>query len=60
MILGGLALLGAVLYVPSLRSVFRFAALHPDDLAICFSAGIVCFLLVDLIKRWSRKHLERR
>jgi Ca2+-transporting ATPase len=41
-VLGGAAVfLTAVLYVPPLRSLFRFNVLHPVDLAICLFAGIL-------------------
>jgi Ca2+-transporting ATPase len=50
-IAGALGFLTAVLYLPSLANIFRFAALHPDDLAICVGAAMVSGLLVEVIKR---------
>jgi Ca2+-transporting ATPase len=47
---GAYGFLAAVIYVPMLRNVFRFAPLHPADLAICVAAGTVSFFLVELIK----------
>jgi P-type Ca2+ transporter type 2C len=47
---GALGFLAAVLYVPELRSIFRFAPLHLDDLAICIAAGIMNFFLIALVK----------
>ena len=49
-ICGALAFLMAVIYVPVLRSVFRFAALHPLDLALCAAAAAVSFILIELLK----------
>ena len=57
---GALGFLAAVLYLPSLSMLFRFTALHPDDLAICLAAGAISFFLVETIKRRGRKHLEPR
>jgi P-type Ca2+ transporter type 2C len=47
---GAFGFLAAVLYVPELRSIFRFAPLHLNDLVICIGAGIVSFFLVELVK----------
>ena len=47
---GAFAFLAAAIYVPMLRNVFRFAPLHPADLAICVGAGTVSFLLIELLK----------
>ncbi len=44
---GALVFLAAVLYIPALRDIFRFAALHPNDLAICLGAGLLSFLLIN-------------
>ena len=50
-VLGGAAVfLGLVLYVPFLRSLFRFSALHPLDLAICLAAGLVSILWFEGLK----------
>ena len=57
---GATAFLGLVLYVPFLRSVFKFAALHPLDLAICLAAGgfsVVWFEVLKLLNR--RKAVPR-
>jgi Ca2+-transporting ATPase len=45
-----LVFLGLVLYIPFLRGLFHFAVLHPDDLAICFGAGIVSIAWFELMK----------
>jgi len=47
---GALGFLAAVLYVPELLGIFRFAPLHLDDLAICIAAGIMNFFLIALVK----------
>ena len=57
---GALGFLAAVLYIPSLSQLFRFTVLHADDLAVCFTAGAISFLLLEIIKRRGRKHLEPR
>ncbi|MBI2817937.1 MAG: cation-translocating P-type ATPase [Acidobacteria bacterium] len=36
-----LAVLAAILYVPFLRGLFRLSTLHPNDLALCFAAGVI-------------------
>ncbi|HJX10593.1 MAG TPA: cation-translocating P-type ATPase, partial [Candidatus Binatia bacterium] len=53
---GALGFLAAVLYIPSLSKLFRFTVLHPDDLAVCFAAGVISFFLVEIIKRRGRKN----
>jgi len=57
---GALGFLAAVLYIPSLSKLFRFTVLHPDDLAVCFTAGAISFFLVEAIKRRGRNNLRRR
>jgi Ca2+-transporting ATPase len=53
-VLGGAAVfLGLVLYVPFLRSLFRFSALHPLDLAICLSAGVVSIMWFEGLKMFN-------
>jgi Ca2+-transporting ATPase len=52
---GALGFLGAVLYLPALQSVFRFAPLQPIDLANAVIAGIVSFLLIELFKFKRKK-----
>jgi Ca2+-transporting ATPase len=49
-VVGALAFLGAVLYVPLLRELFRFAVLHPIDLALCLGAGSVSILWFEALK----------
>ena len=47
---GATALLGMVLYVPSLRVLFHFGTLHPVDLAICLVSGISGILWFEILK----------
>jgi Ca2+-transporting ATPase len=60
---GTLALLAAILYVPSLRGLFRFNLLHVDDIAICLGAAAVGTLWFEAIKlirsRRSHRLVER-
>jgi P-type Ca2+ transporter type 2C len=49
-----LVILGLVLYIPFLRDLFRFASLHPDDLAVCLGAGAVCIIWFEVVKIFSR------
>jgi Ca2+-transporting ATPase len=41
---------GLVLYVPFLRTLFRFSFLHPIDLVICLSAGAISILWFEVFK----------
>jgi Ca2+-transporting ATPase len=47
---GTLALLAAILYVPSLRTLFRFNVLHPIDLSICLGAAAIGTLWFEILK----------
>jgi Ca2+-transporting ATPase len=47
---GATLFLGLVLYVPSLRSLFHFSALHPIDLALCLASGIAGILWFEILK----------
>jgi P-type Ca2+ transporter type 2C len=50
-VLGGAAVfLALVLYVPFLRSLFRFSTLHPFDLAICLAFGVASILWFEALK----------
>ena len=52
-----LIFLGLVIYVPSLRHLFRFGVLHLGDLAMCLTAGIAAILWFEVIKylSWRKK-----
>ncbi len=49
-LLGALSGLLLVLYVPALRSLFRFSLLHGDDLLIVFIVGILSIAWMRLLK----------
>jgi Ca2+-transporting ATPase len=50
-LIGGLAILALVLYVPYARSIFRFSLLHPADLGICVAAAVASVLWFEVRKR---------
>jgi Ca2+-transporting ATPase len=49
-LLGALAGLFLVLYVPALRDMFRFSLLHGDDLLIVFFVGILSIGWLRLLR----------
>lgn len=50
-VLGGVLIsVGVVLYVPLLRGLFRFSFLHPIDLVICLTAGVLSILWFEAFK----------
>lgn len=55
---GAVAVLGLSIYVPYLRSLFRFAVLHPIDIVICFAAGATSLLWFELWKLIKRRWLR--
>jgi P-type Ca2+ transporter type 2C len=56
-LIGAVAFLGLVLYVPLLRSLFRFSTLHLVDLGICFAAGTASILWFEWLKALNgRQH----
>ncbi len=48
--------LAAVLFVPALRSVFRFGALGPADLMMCLGAGVISALWFEWFKTGARNN----
>ncbi len=54
-ILGSIAMLSFVLYIPSLRTLFRFSYLHGFDLILCVAAGVSSSLWF-----WFLKGMRRR
>jgi Ca2+-transporting ATPase len=50
-ILASLVMLGGVLYIEGLREVFNFSYLHPVDLIICITIGIVSVIWTELIPK---------
>ena len=55
---GAIVFLGMILYVPYLRDVFRFATLHPIDLAISLGAGLMSILWSEIVKFTRKKATE--
>jgi Ca2+-transporting ATPase len=53
---GAVLFLGLALYVPFLRSLFRFSYLHPMDIAISVAAGMISVLWFEVLKmmNWQR------
>jgi Ca2+-transporting ATPase len=47
---GTALLLTAVLSMPTLQKLFRFAPLHANDLALSLAAAVICLLWFDLVK----------
>lgn len=45
-----------VFYIPFLRSLFHFSALHPEDLLISFSAGILTIAWFEGLKFLNRRY----
>jgi Ca2+-transporting ATPase len=56
---GALFCLGIVLYIPFLRTLFLFDLLHPLDLVICLTAGIISILWFEGLKVVRRRQIER-
>jgi P-type Ca2+ transporter type 2C len=56
---GAVVFLGLVLNVPFLREIFRFSVLHPIDLIICLSAGVVSMIWFEFFKMFSRPRETR-
>ncbi len=50
-----LVFLGAVIYVPFLRDIFRFSILHANDLILCVAAGFASILWFELVKFFGRR-----
>ncbi|MGA7993506.1 MAG: cation-translocating P-type ATPase [Bradyrhizobium sp.] len=52
------ALLTAILSWPTLRELFRFGPLHPDDLLLCIGVGFATLLVLELLKLPFRRALR--
>lgn len=52
---GTVVFLGLVLTIPFLREIFRFSVIHPVDVVICVSAGILSVVWFELFKMFTRK-----
>jgi P-type Ca2+ transporter type 2C len=53
---GTLLLLGLVLYVPGVRTLFDFSLLSPLELALCLAAGIISLLWFEVLKVITGRH----
>jgi Ca2+-transporting ATPase len=47
---GALSLLAIVLYVPSIRDLFQFSTLHPNDIAICVGLALASITGIEAAK----------
>jgi len=47
--------LGLALYVPFLRNLFHFSALHAVDLALCLAGGLLSILWFESLKLFKQK-----
>lgn len=54
-VFGALFFLALILYVPFLRGFFRLSLLHPIDIIICFSAGVLSIIWFELLKIFNKK-----
>jgi soluble P-type ATPase len=52
---GALTLLAVVLYVPSIRDLFQFSTLHPNDIAICVLLALASITGLEVAKLLRRK-----
>jgi Ca2+-transporting ATPase len=52
------ALLVAILSWPTVRTLFRFGPLRPDDLALCIGIGLAVLLALEFLKRPFRRALR--
>ena len=51
-------LLTTILSWPTLRELFRFGPLHPDDLVLCLGVGFGMLLVLELLKNPFRRALR--
>ncbi len=59
-VLGGtVVMLAAVLYLPSLRNLFRFSQMHPVDVALILGAGLASGLWFEAMKALRRARGQR-
>jgi Ca2+-transporting ATPase len=54
LVVGTGATLAAVLFVPTLQRLLRFAPIEPLDLAIALGAGLVCLAWLEVLARVPR------
>jgi P-type Ca2+ transporter type 2C len=51
-------LLMVILSWPTMRDLFRFGPLHPDDLVLCLGVGFATLLVLELLKKPFRRALR--
>lgn len=54
-VVGAVAFLGLVLFVPFSRTLFRFSVLHLHDLAICLAAAAFSVVWFEIFKLWKKE-----
>jgi hypothetical protein len=47
--------MGLIPYVPVLRTLFHFNALHAVDVALCIGSGVVSIRWFELLKPWPAR-----
>ena len=57
---GALAFLVLVLTIPFLRDLFKFAPIHPADMAVCAGVGLLSILISESVKLPSVQRLMGR
>jgi len=57
---GAAVFLGAALYVPVVRGVFRFTALAAVEVAICLGAGALSILWFEVLKAFNGRRVRSR
>jgi Ca2+-transporting ATPase len=53
-----MVMLAFVLYIPSLRELFRFSTLHIIDIVICFTVGIFSVIWLELFLRLKQSFIN--
>ena len=53
-VFGAASVLGVVLYVPSIQTLFRFSRLHAADAVLCLMAGLLSIAWFEVLKIASR------
>lgn len=57
---GAVVFLALVIYLPGLRTLFRFAPLHPIDIALCLGAGVLSVAWFEVFKVITRLDVANR
>ncbi len=47
---GAIIFMSIILFVPSVREIFRFSYLHAIDIFICIAAGIISIIWFEILK----------